>query len=129
MRILLAAPDRDLLECYQKLLETDFGETVTAFDGAQVLSLIAAEQFDAAILDRDIPGVGFDLLVERAVRGKVPVVTLTNGGENDGGFESEANRTAVLPYPFTPEEIEARIRSVTLQEEPEKEGKEQGDEE
>ena len=46
MRILFAAPDRDLLECYKKLLESDFGETVTAFDGTQVYSLMSAEKFD-----------------------------------------------------------------------------------
>ena len=37
MRILLAAPDRDLLDCYRSILQADFGETVTAFDGTQVL--------------------------------------------------------------------------------------------
>ena len=57
MKILFAAPDRDLLECFRKLLETDLGETVTAFDGTQVLTLLASESVDAVILDRDLPRV------------------------------------------------------------------------
>ena len=42
MKILFAAPDRDLLECFKQLFETDLGETVTAFDGTQVMTLLSA---------------------------------------------------------------------------------------
>ena len=97
MRIMLAAPDRDLLECYKKLLEDDLGETVTAFDGTQVLSLLSTESFDVVILDDALPRIGFDKLAKRIGEEKIPLVVLTDVA-------------ARLTYPFTPETIESVIR-------------------
>ena len=66
MKILFAAPDRDLLECFRQLLETEIGETVTTFDGTQVISLLMSENFDVLILDRNSPRVDHKTIVERA---------------------------------------------------------------
>ena len=108
MRILLAAPDRDLLECYGELLEADFGEVVTAFDGAQVLSLVSSEDFDAAILDCDIPLADHKKLIER-IRGKgIPVIALINGSPD----LREPAANAYLSYPFTPGELNAAILNI-----------------
>ena len=107
MKILFAAPDRDLLECYKTILENDMGETVTAFDGAQVLSLLQTEKFDLAALDCDLPRVEFDCLIKKFKEKNVPVIALTNG------ITARQAPDAYLPYPFTPEQLEDVIRGVT----------------
>ena len=100
MKILFAAPDRDLLECYKKLLEADIGQTVTAFDGTQVLTLLATEGFDILILDWKIPRVDHKTIIESANRKKIPVIVLTD--ERPGGRQSEEPvPNGILSYPFT----------------------------
>lgn len=109
MRILLAAPDRDLLECYGKILEADFGETVTVFDGAQVISLILSEYFDAVILDCDIPLAKNTKLIER-IRGRgIPVIALINDPVSLRELSQNTPANAYLYYPFTPRELGAAI--------------------
>ena len=111
MRIMFAAPDRDLLECYKKLLEDDLGETVTAFDGTQVLSLLSAESFDVVILDDALPRIGFEKLAKRIRERKIPLVVLTDG-KFSAHQRSEGAGCAYLTYPFTPDTIEKVIRDV-----------------
>ena len=108
MKILFAAPDRDLLECFKQLLEADLGETVTAFDGTQVISLLMSESFDVLILDRNIPRVDHKTIVERANEKTVPVIVLTDepAGVRRAG-EPLANGR--LAYPFTFAEIKKMI--------------------
>ena len=76
MCILFAAPDRDLLACYESLLTADFGRTVTAFDGARVLTLLGREPFDLAILDESLPRVSRDRLLSGLGEKGVPVILL-----------------------------------------------------
>ena len=108
MKILFAAPDRDLLECFKQLLETDLGETVTAFDGTQVISLLKSENFDVLILDRNIPRVDHKTIAERANEINVPVIVLTDepSGVRRTGEPSGSCR---LSYPFTFAEIKKAI--------------------
>ena len=107
MRIMFAAPDRDLLECYKILLEDDLGETVTAFDGTQVLSLLSAERFDVVILDDAITRIGFERLAERIGEKKIPLVVLTDGGS---ASRQGTAASACLTYPFTPETMRSVIQ-------------------
>ena len=109
MRIMFAAPDRDLLECYKKLLEDDLGETVTAFDGTQVLSLLSAERFDVAVLDDALPRIGFEKLAKRIDEEKIPLVVLTDGG-TASYRRTAGSGGAYLTYPFTPETMENVIK-------------------
>lgn len=108
MKILFAAPDRDLLECYKQLLETDLGETVTAFDGTQVISLLSNEGFDILLLDRKIPRVDYRTIAMRANAKNVPVIVLTNepAGVRQTG---EPSANVRLSYPFTFAEIKKTI--------------------
>lgn len=108
MKILLAAPDRDLLECYRQLLEADLGETVTAFDGTQALALLSAENFDLLILDRKIPRVDHGKIIERANGRKIPAVVLTD--EPAGVRRTEDSfPNGRLSYPFTFAQIKEMI--------------------
>ena len=109
MKILFAAPDRDLLECYKKLLEPDFGEIVTAFDGTQVFSLFAAEKFDLVILDCDIPRIEHKRILMRINEKQVPVILLTNRPLQ---ITAVPDPNAYLSYPFTADQITAVIRNV-----------------
>ena len=58
MDILLADSNRDLLQCYQKLLMMNGHSVTTVFDGTQVLSLLAPEKYDIAI---DVGHGGYDV--------------------------------------------------------------------
>jgi DNA-binding response OmpR family regulator len=99
MRILLAAPDRDLLGCYGKLLAADVGETVTAFDGTQVLSLLGTEHFDVAVIDCSLPRVKPETLAGRLKEHGIPVVVL------DNGHAARPYADAQLYYPFNEEDL------------------------
>ena len=113
MKLLLAAPNRDLLQCYQKLLTADYGETVTAFDGTQFLRLLAEGGYDLAILDRALPRVRHELLLRQLQRERLPVITLLSEPLRVGHLTEEPLSNAFLPYPFRPEELDAVIRDVT----------------
>ena len=108
MRILLAAPDRDLLGCYGKLLAADVGETVTAFDGTQVLTLLETERFNVAVIDSSLPRVKPEALVARLKEQGIPVVILSNGPAD--GLDADA----LLAYPFNEEELVRVIDNTTV---------------
>ena len=113
MRILLAAPDRDLLECFRKILEQDLGETVTAFDGTQVLSLIAEEPFDIAVIDSGIPRIGYRELVIRIREKKIPSVVLSEKAVSALRNTAEPQADAYLSYPFSADTLIGVIREVS----------------
>ena len=108
MKILFAAPDRDLLECYRQLLETDLGETVTAFDGTQTLTLLAAESFDILIVDQKILRVDSKTITGRANVKNIPAVVLTDDPAGARRSE-ETSANGRLSYPFTFAEIKKTI--------------------
>lgn len=110
MRILLAAPDRDLLECYRSILQADFGETVTAFDGTQVLLLLNTEEFDLIILDCTLPRIPFKQLLTQIHRTGIPVIALTDEPVSSRLLTEEPGPNTWLPLPFTPECLSHVIR-------------------
>lgn len=110
MRILLAAPDRDLLECYRSILQADFGETVTAFDGTQVLLLLNTEEFDLIILDRTLPRIPFRQLLTQIRRKGIPVIALTDEPVSSRLLTQKPGPNTWLPLPFTPERLSHVIR-------------------
>ena len=112
MRILLAAPDRDLLECYRAILQTDFGETVTAFDGTQVLSLAAAEPFDLVVMDCSLPRIEWNQLLKRIRQKGIPVIALTDEFVSTRLLTEEPTANAWLRYPFKPERLRGLIRDI-----------------
>ena len=105
MRILLAAPDRDLLGCYGKLLAADLGETVTAFDGTQVLSLLGTDHFDVAVIDSSLPRVRLEALTGRLKESGIPVIVLENGPAAASGADAR------LSYPFNEEDLVGMINN------------------
>ena len=112
MRVLLAAPDRDLLQCYQKILEEPYGDVVAAFDGTQVLELLAQGGFDAAVLDRALPRIGHRRILELLHRENIPVVVLQDSPITPALLLGEPLANAYLPYPFLPDELLALLQNV-----------------
>lgn len=110
MKVLFAAPDRDLLECYKKLLAPELGEIVTTFDGTQVLSLIASESFDVAVVDETIPRVAFPAIVARMREKKLPVIGLIHEPVSVSRLTGAQAANAYLSYPFHPEDMVQIIR-------------------
>ena len=105
MKILLAAPDRDLLECEKQLLEDGEREIVTAFDGTQVLSMLQTESFDIVILDRDIPRIDHRRIISRIKEIRIPVIVLTDSRASVSQLTEEALPNTYLSYPFTSEKL------------------------
>lgn len=112
MKILLAAPSRDLLQSYQKLLSEDFGETVSVFDGTQLLRLLAEGDYSLAILDRSLPRVRHELLLRQLRQENVPVITLLPETLSVRHLTEEPLANFFLPYPFQPETICRLIRDL-----------------
>lgn len=113
---LLAVDDdatvREILECYF----SERGYVVkTAEDGESALDEFGARDYDLIILDVNLPGYLSGLDVCREVRQSrgIPIIMLT--GDSD-----EASRVVGLelgaddyvPKPFSPRELEARVRAV-----------------
>ena len=114
MRILFAAPDRDLLRCYEKLLKDAFGEIVTAFDGVQVLSLLIEEHFDFVVMDRNLPRVEPERIIRRLNETQTPVIVMQERNARLEELLDDALPNAILAYPFSSEELISLIRNVTV---------------
>lgn len=112
MKILLAAPNRDLLQGYQKILSEDFGETVIAFDGAQFLQQLAASGYTVSILDRSLPRVRHELLLRQLEREGIPVITLLHEPVTVKHLTEKPLSHGFLSYPFRAEELCGLIRDV-----------------
>jgi len=110
MKILFSAPDRDLLECYKNIFDSDFGECAVAFDGTHVVSMLAKEMFDIMVLDCNIPRIDYKYLIGRAQNNGIPVVLLVDEPVNSYLLCDNPLPDAYVSYPFTPEEIESVIK-------------------
>ncbi|MBQ9544817.1 MAG: response regulator transcription factor [Clostridia bacterium] len=112
MKLLFAAPDRDLLDCFKRLLEPDFSETVTAFDGTQVISLLSAEKFDLVILDRELPRVGREKIFTQIRELNVPVIELICSPAGMRRLTDACLPDRYLSYPFSAEQLKEAVRDV-----------------
>lgn len=109
MRILFAAPDRDLIRCYGTLLAGPGRTVETAFDGVQVLRLLSEHNWDLLILGRDIPRIDWRRIVAQCCQAGPPVLVLTAKAPDLRLLLEPHPAQAYLPLPFLPEELEERI--------------------
>ena len=103
--MLFASPDRDLLECFGKLFECDGWETVTVFDGTQVIGSLAKENFDIAVIDRNLPRIEYKEIIMRIRKKNIPVIVLIYEPVTPKMLNEEYLPSAFLPFPFDPEKI------------------------
>ncbi len=78
MKILLAHSERDLLKSFGKLMSIDGHEIVSAFDGAQVASLLEAQVFDLVLMEDLLPSLNRKPLLPLARSKGMPVIILLN---------------------------------------------------
>ena len=116
MRILLAEDERSLSRAVFALLEKNNYSADAVYDGAEALEYLAAENYDAVILDIMMPKMdGLTVLRKLRERGShVPVLMLTAKSEVEdkvAGLDTGAND--YLTKPFATAELLARIRAMT----------------
>jgi len=96
-RVLVVDDDFQVRSVLARQLQAAGVEVETAPGGAQAMSLLEREHFDALMLDLDMPGVtGLDVLLHvQRVAPELPVLVVT------GTFEAERieGAMAVLPKP------------------------------
>lgn len=116
MRILLAEDERSLSRAVIALLKKNNYSADAVYDGQEALDHLAAENYDAAILDIMMPKMD-GLMVLRRLRergSQIPVLLLTAKSEVEDkvlGLDSGAND--YLTKPFATAELLARIRAMT----------------
>ena len=116
MRILLAEDERSLSRAIIALLEKHNYSADAVYDGQEALDYLAAENYDAVILDIMMPKLdGLSVLRNLRQRGnQIPVLLLTAKSEVEDkvqGLDSGAND--YLTKPFATAELLARIRAMT----------------
>ena len=113
MNILLADSNRDLLQCYQKLLMMDGHSVTTVFDGAQALSLLAPEKYDIAILEEDLPRVDLAQLLRALDKDRIPAIVLASGTITVKTLLGSSLPSAYLSFPFLPSDLIQLMEEVT----------------
>jgi DNA-binding response OmpR family regulator len=114
-RILVIDDDRELCSLIKAYLEP-LGYTVLAeHDGASGAERAENEQFEAVILDVNLPGMdGFEVLKRVRKQTEVPILMLTSRGEEtDRIVGLEMGADDYLPKTFSSRELLARLRAVT----------------
>lgn len=116
MRILLAEDERSLSRAVIALLEKNNYSADAVYDGAEALECLAAENYDAVILDIMMPKMdGITVLKNVRRQGNnVPVLILTAKSELDDCVVGlDAGADDYLSKPFAAKELLARLRAVT----------------
>jgi DNA-binding response OmpR family regulator len=97
-------------------LERSGYTVIAANDGLEALELAAGCEPDLAILDVSMPGLS-GVEVTRALRERqatFPIVLLTaHAREADVAAGEEAGANAYVTKPFSPQELESRVRALT----------------
>lgn len=111
MKILFASPHRDLNNCYRQLLEEDISETITAFDGTQVISYLNTDSFDLLVLDQNIPRIGAADILKKAEGINLKAILLLDT-PYDSNSSNYGESIKTIAYPFLPKELISLIGEV-----------------
>lgn len=116
MRLLLAEDECSLSRALVKILEKNHYTVDAVYNGEDALLYLAADKYDAAILDIMMPKLdGISVLKKLREQGNsIPIIMLTAKSEIDDkvlGLDSGAND--YLTKPFDTKELLARIRAMT----------------
>ena len=112
MNVLLADANRDFLQCYQTLLAMDGHRVTTAFDGAQVISLMRRDTFDIAIMEESLPRIEMDQLLKTLGEKRIPVILLVNGKVTVNTLLRSRQPSAYLSFPFLPADLAGMMDAV-----------------
>jgi two-component system alkaline phosphatase synthesis response regulator PhoP len=113
--VLIADDDPDILLLLRVRLERSGYEVIAAQDGAEALALAFDRSPDLAILDISMPELT-GVEVTRTLRERnftQPVILLTALTQNaDVAAGAAAGADAYLTKPFSPQELESRVRAL-----------------
>lgn len=115
MKVLIVEDEKSLAEGLRFNLEAEGYEAAVAADGETAVELLAAQSFDAVVLDVMMPGMsGFDVARWMRERGDyTPVLMLTALGQPEDilqGFDAGADD--YLPKPFDLEILLVRLNAL-----------------
>jgi DNA-binding response OmpR family regulator len=114
--VLIADDDADIRMLVRLRLERSGYTVVAANDGIQALALAIECRPDLAILDVSMPGLS-GVEVTRRLREQhatMPVILLTaRAHDADVAEGADAGANAYVTKPFSPQELESRVRSLT----------------
>lgn len=115
MRVLLVEDNSKLNESLAKILKQSGYAIDCIRDGIEADHVLCTQQYDAAILDLNLPGIdGLEVLRRLRHRGsEIPVLILTaRGGLNDRVAGLNLGADDYLSKPFQLAELEARLRAL-----------------
>ncbi|MDR2113879.1 MAG: response regulator transcription factor [Bifidobacteriaceae bacterium] len=115
MRVLLVEDEPYMAEAIRDGLRLEAIAADIAGDGVVALELLEINQYDIAVLDRDIPGPSGDQIAERIVASNsgIPILMLTAAGRIDdkaSGFALGVDD--YLTKPFDMRELVFRLRAL-----------------
>lgn len=114
--VLIADDDPDIRMLVRLRLERSGYTVVAASDGPEALALASDCLPDLAILDVTMPGLT-GMEVTRALRERnaaLPVILLTaRARDADVAEGADAGADAYVTKPFSPQELESRVRALT----------------
>jgi DNA-binding response OmpR family regulator len=111
---LLIEDDRRLAEMVSEYLGEAGFRVAVAGDGRTGLARLAAEAYDALVLDLTLPDTdGLEVCRQLRARSDIPVLMLTARGDAmDRVVGLEIGADDYLPKPFEPRELLARLRAI-----------------
>ena len=116
MRILLVEDEHKIARALKKALEQEKYAVDVAYDGDEGYAMATTEPYDAAIIDRMLPGNHDGLDIVRAMRDQkvhTPVLLLTALGsvkDRTDGLDTGADDYLIKPFAL--EELLARVRAL-----------------
>lgn len=113
MRLLLAAPDRDLLLTYKKLLSLGGLDVTDVFDGPQLVGSIAENSFDLVILDRSLPRMDYSDAMRLISERGIPSIVLLPRKVTPKVLLEKPGASSYMNFPFLPSDLSSRIAQVS----------------
>lgn len=116
MRILVVEDEHKIARALKKALEQEKYAVDVAYDGDEGKAMATTEPYDAAIIDRMLPGVTDGIAIVKTMRQEkihTPVLLLTAlGGVRDKTNGLDSGADDYLVKPFALEELLARVRAL-----------------
>lgn len=112
MKLLIAEQDRDFPAVFSALLHLYGYETEAVFDGTQVLTRLATENYDAAVLDDTLPRISHGELIAAFRKKSVPVIVITSKPFGTSLLTGKTPANDYLSLPFLPDELIKLIEKI-----------------